>query len=599
MEFASLNKKIPKLSIQFLLEMGEVIGRTIFNLKTNMRTEALLKESRKMTGILRQNEKVLQENSGSIAAARNKLQESNKQLEEKILEVQHVQERMQWLLQNASEITSIYDHEMNLNYISPSVEKILGYTPEEMIQGKHMERLSREGEAGLMKMIRDVIEDPDQTPLIQYIFITREGERISLESSAKNRMTDAAIMGVVINTRDITERIRAEKEERLKTKMQSLSENSMDMIMRLSLTGHFFYVNPVVQDYIGFMANDILNKSLSEVKFNKALHSYMEKTIHEQKMKPSKCSEEISIPVRIGERLTEKILKIDAIPEFSNQELETILFVGHDITESKRIEKEIQIKNKNIQDSINYAEKIQTALLPEIDNIRTYIPRSFVYYQPRDVVSGDFPWFFPAGDCTFLAAVDCTGHGVPGALLSFIAFFLMKEVIDRNQNEDPGKICDILHERFRETLKQNSRNADARDGFDIALCKIENDHKMLQFAGAHRPIYHLSAGELNEYKGDRKSIGGIPLFNKSEIDFTNYSIELRKGDKIFLFSDGITDQLGGPYGRKYTPQRLKEVILSNPGYTMQQFNDMFKAEFENWKTGFKQLDDVLVIGAEF
>jgi PAS domain S-box-containing protein len=381
--------------------------------------------------------------------------------------------------------------------------------------------------------------------------------------------------------------------------MQSLSENSMDMIMRLSLTGQFFYVNPVVENYIGCMANQLLNKSLSEVTFTKALHSYMERTIHEQKLNPSKSNEELSIPVRVGEKLTERILKIDAIPEYTDQELETILFVGHDITESKRIEKEIQVINKNIQDSINYAEKIQTALLPEIDNIRTYIPRSFVYYQPRDVVSGDFPWFFPTDDHLFIAAVDCTGHGVPGALLSFIAFFLMKEVIDKNKNEEPGKICDILHEKFRETLKQTSRNADARDGFDIALCKIGKDHKKLQFAGAHRPLYHLSSGELNEYKGDRKSIGGIPLFNKSEIDFTSYTIDLNRGDKIFLFSDGLTDQLGGPYGRKYTPQRLREVILSNPGYTMQQFNDMFVAEFENWKTGFKQLDDVLVIGVEF
>ncbi len=599
LEFAALNPKIPKLSIQFLLEIGEEIGRTLYNLKITSQTEALLKESQSMTEALKRNEKTLEENAKSMEAAQTELQESNRQLEEKIREVELVQRRMQWLLKNASEITSIYDSGCNLTYISPSVEKILGYHTEEMIQGKNIERMSREGETEFREMLLEVIKDPNSSPVIQYFFITRAGTRLSLESTAKNRLSDPSIKGIVVNTRDITERIRAEKEERLKTKMQSLSENSLDMIMRLSVTGQFFYINPMVEHYIGCVSNQILNKSLSEVTFNKSLHYYLEKTIHEQVRNPVKTIEELTIPVKIDNRLTEKTLSIDAIPEFINDELETILFVGHDITDSKRIEKEVREKSKNIQDSIDYAKKIQTALLPEIEKIRSFLPKSFVYYKPRDIVSGDFPWFYTAKDHLFLAVVDCTGHGVPGALLSFIAFFLMKETIEKNIEENPGTICNILHEKFRETLKQTSRNAEARDGFDIGLCKIKRDYTSMQFAGAHRPIYHLSGGELNDYKGDRKSIGGIPLLSRTEIEFTHVDIELAKGDKIFLFSDGITDQLGGPYGRKYTPQRLRDNILANPGLTMPQFYDMYSNKFENWKTGFKQLDDVLVVGVEF
>jgi serine phosphatase RsbU (regulator of sigma subunit) len=116
-------------------------------------------------------------------------------------------------------------------------------------------------------------------------------------------------------------------------------------------------------------------------------------------------------------------MSMDAIPEFNENELETILFVGHDITEAKQIELEIQDKNRKIEDSINYAERIQSSILPDSDLIRIYLPKSFIFYVPRDVVSGDFPWFFKRGDDIYIAAVDCTGHGVPGALLSFIGYF--------------------------------------------------------------------------------------------------------------------------------------------------------------------------------
>lgn len=125
----------------------------------------------------------------------------------------------------------------------------------------------------------------------------------------------------------------------------------------------------------------------------------------------------------MGEKLSERIMSIDAIPEFTNDELETILYVGHDITESKRIEKEIQIKNKNIGDSINYAERIQSSLLPDIENIREILPRSFIFYKPRDVVSGDFPYFYRKDDVIYIAAVDCTGHGVSWSTSIFHCIF--------------------------------------------------------------------------------------------------------------------------------------------------------------------------------
>lgn len=599
LEFASLNEKFPKLVIQFLLELGETIARTIYNLKINQKTERLLEESRNLTQELRQNEQTLQENAEEMKATQEELRRSNEQLESKIREVEDAQGKLYWLLENASEIISIYSGDIQMSYVSPSVTRILGYTQEEMIHGKDFERLTREGAINLRKIITQAVENPESVKSIQYSFVKKDGERIYLESAAKNLLEDPAIKGIVVNSRDITERIRAEKEERLKTRMQSLSENSLDMIIRLSISGRFHYANPVVEDYIGIDPNTLLNKPVSELTFTDHLKKYFESSLENIKENPAKTNHEVSVPVKMGEKLTERILSIDAIPEFNNDELETVLFVGHDITEAKRIEKEIQVKNKNIGDSINYAERIQSSLLPDIEIIRNSLPRSFILFKPRDIVSGDFPWFMKKDNALYFAAVDCTGHGVPGALLSVIGFFLLNNIVDKNPELTAAGICNELDLQVRRTLKQGNENPDSRDGMDIALCKINQETQILEFAGAHRPLLFLREGELTEYKGDRKSIGGITMGKKTDEGFLNNIIRLKRSDKVFFFSDGITDQLGGPYGRKYTAKRIIDRVLEHPGYTMQQYYNLFEDDFARWQEGFKQLDDVLMIGIEF
>ena len=157
-------------------------------------------------------------------------------------------------------------------------------------------------------------------------------------------------------------------------------------------------------------------------------------------------------------------MHIVAIPEFNENELETILFVSHDITEAKRIELEVQDKNRKLTESINYAQRIQGSILPDNRLIRKSLPNSFVFYKPRDVVSGDFPWFFLKEENIYIAAVDCTGHGVPGALLSFVGYFTLNNVVDHDKDYTAGEILDKLHYGVRNTLKQDRADADARDG---------------------------------------------------------------------------------------------------------------------------------------
>ena len=599
MEFASIQLKISKNSIQFLLEMGEIIARTFYNLKINRKTSELLEEARKMTRELQANEIALQHNAEIMKKTQLELEHSNQQLEIKIKEAENAHGKLYWLLENASELISIYDISMRIIYVSPSVKKILGYSEEEFIHGKNSERLTMEGAQALTSLIRESAVEPSISRSIQYTYDKKDGETIFLESSARNMLHDPSINGIIVNTRDVTESIRALKEEALKTRMQSLSENSMDLIIRISLTGEFHYANPVVEDYTGMPPDTIIKKNLSELHFSPELKEYFDHSLAAIKSNPVKMNEELSLSIKLGGKITERIINFVAIPEYNQKDLETILLVGHDITEAKRIEKELQEKNKNIRDSINYSRKIQTTLLPGIDNMVNAFPHCFMLFKPRDIISGDFPWFYRDNYSIYIAAADCTGHGVPGSMLSVIAFFLLNDVVKKSADRNAGEICDQLHEQFRITLKQDSHNSDTRDGLDIALCKIRNDFKQLEFAGAHRPLYLLRDKELTEFKGNRKAIGGLELFKKADEKFVNYSVDIQPRDKLFFFTDGLTDQLGGPYGRKYTPNRVRNLILENPGYTMMQYQELFEKDFEQWMQNFRQLDDVLMIGIEF
>ncbi len=594
-EFASIDENISALTIRFLREMGEIIARTVFNLRINQKTEQLLLEAQQMTQELKENEEELRQNAEEMRATHEELEKSNIKLESKIQEVENAQKRLHSLLENASEIISIYSSSQKLTYISPSVTKILGYTPQEMMGGKDIDRLTRKGEQDITDMFHKLLDSPRIPITIQYTFMKKDGTKIFLEVTGRNLLDDTAINGIILNSQDITERKRAEKEERMRSKMQALSENSPDIIMRLNTAGQFFYANPMVEQYLGIPIKDLINQTLNAVEINEVLSSFLKETIKTIKTSKYQVEGDLTFESKLGQ----SIMHISAIPEFNENELETILFVGHDITEAKRIELEIQDKNRKITESINYAQRIQTSILPNNRTIRQYLPKSFIYYKPRDVVSGDFPWFFIKEEYIYIAAVDCTGHGVPGALLSFIGYFILNNVVDHDATYTAGKILDLLHYGVRKTLKQDRPDADARDGMDIALCKINIKNKELHYSGAHRPLFLLRKEELLEFKGDRKAIGGIPHPKKEEKDFTNHFIELEAGDKIFFFSDGMPDQVGGEDNRKYSPARIRDIIMANQALTMPQFNDLFAKDFEEYMGDHKQIDDVLLIGIEF
>ncbi|MDG5799388.1 PAS domain S-box protein [Marinilabiliaceae bacterium ANBcel2] len=594
-EIAFLKKFLPKYKLTFSSEVSSIIGQTLYNLKITTRTEELLKESQKMTATLRENEEQLRQNAQEMIEAQEELEKSNKMLETQIQEVAHSRKRLEALLTNASEFISIYNERQELLFESPSVKRILGYSDDDEITGMDPNILTPRGYKTINRLFQYLLETPGGEKTAQYTYLRKNGEKLFLETKGKNLLHDPAIRGIIFNTQDITERKRAEKEERMKSRMQSLSENSPDMIVRINLTGKLIYVNPAVSKFVADRPSDLIKKRISDIEIDERFTKYVETSLTDIREQQEQTISEVTMLSKSGER----IMEIKAIPELGEEgELETILFVAHDMTEFKKIEQDIKEKNKKISDSINYAQRIQTSILPDTDLIQNYFPRSFIFYRPKDVVSGDFPWFFQKGDISYVAAVDCTGHGVPGALISFIGYFLLNNIVNAQENESAAKILDDLHSNVRITLKQDQEGAKGRDGMDLALCIIDKKNQTLDFAGANRPLFLIRNGELHEYKGSRKAIGGIPLRKKVEKDFEHHVINYEKEDKIFIFSDGLPDQIGGPKRKKFQPRRIRELLTADDNISMAQYSRTFSKEFHEWMGDEKQVDDVLLIGIE-
>jgi PAS domain S-box-containing protein len=591
LEFAGFRKFDPS-QVKFVQELSLILARTIFNIKVNERTRKLLAESQQMSTELKENSEVLRQNAEEMQATQEELKNSNQKLEEQIEEVNRTQKRMQLLLENASEVITIYEEDESIRYISPSVETILGYGQKELIGRSDIDKVHPDHRETFRDIFRRMKAHPDDKITAQYEYKTKDGSYIWIESTGTNVMSNQAIHGYILNSRDITERRRAEQEQRMRSKMQALSENSPDLITRLE-DGSISYINPIIETYTGKDPSSFLNKKATETELDTQILEGWLKIVEEVNATSGKVATEMDFPSEMGKR----VMQVNAIPEFDESDkLESVLVVSHDITDRKMIELEIQNKNKKITESINYAKRIQTAILPNSRVISKALPDSFILYKPRDVVSGDFPWFMQVKDDIFIAAVDCTGHGVPGALLSLIGYFLLNDIVRSRKITEPGKILDLLDEGVTTTLRQDE-DSTTKDGMDIALCKINMNTGEVEYAGAHRPLYIMKSGVMEEVKGNKFPIGG-GIF-KNQTNFTNTKIKLNKGDSIYYSSDGFPDQFGGPEARKFGPKRTREIIEQVHTQSMADAVKVFDHEWETWRGDHKQTDDVLLIGIKF
>jgi serine phosphatase RsbU (regulator of sigma subunit) len=262
-------------------------------------------------------------------------------------------------------------------------------------------------------------------------------------------------------------------------------------------------------------------------------------------------------------------------------------------TEELAQKSEIIEKNKgNLLASIRYAQRIQEAIMPHEKTLKKYFIESFMLYKPRDIVSGDFYFIGQKNDILYLAVVDCTGHGVPGAFMSILGETSLKHIVSSTHRTDPAEILEIFDREITNALNENQEDRNSYDGMVIGLCAINPKTQELLFAGAERPVYILRNSQLIELKGDKSIIGGS---SNNEKTFTSEKFYLQKNDIIYLFSDGYSDQFGGANKKKYSIKRFQETLLNIAHFPLQEQKEYLEEHFEEWKGSFTQIDDVLII----
>jgi ligand-binding sensor domain-containing protein/serine phosphatase RsbU (regulator of sigma subunit) len=258
---------------------------------------------------------------------------------------------------------------------------------------------------------------------------------------------------------------------------------------------------------------------------------------------------------------------------------------------------ELAQKNKDITSSIQYAKRIQLAILPPLEQIFKYFPESFLLYKPKDIVSGDFYWFGVKNDRKIIAVVDCTGHGVPGAFMSMIGHNLLNQIIIENGITSPEQILDALHKGVQSALKQGSNIVDTSDGMDVAICSISADNTDLQYAGAYRPLFIINGSMFDRIEADKLPIGGSQL--DAHRKYTLHTLPIKKGDTFYMSSDGYADQFGGEKGKKFMVKRFNELLISIQDKSMEEQGKILEDAFNNWRGDYQQVDDILVMGIRF
>ncbi|MDM8523966.1 SpoIIE family protein phosphatase [Desulfococcaceae bacterium HSG8] len=294
---------------------------------------------------------------------------------------------------------------------------------------------------------------------------------------------------------------------------------------------------------------------------------------------------------RINQQLTEQIVERERTEEALRKS-------------KKKVEEErelAQTANIKVMDSIRYAKMIQHSLLPNPENIKSFLPESFFIWKPRDIVGGDFIFIDSVKDGFIIAVLDCTGHGVPGAFMTIIACFGLRKIVKGEGRTDPAQILKRLGFLVKTTLQQDTDYALSDDGLDAAVCFVsgspDSAETNLVFAGAKLPLIHICDGGLTVIKGDKQSLG----YKKSSLnfDFTNHAVKIEKGMSFYMFSDGFADQLGGERNRRFGSRRFRELLKENVHLPFEEQREILVRSFEEYRGGNERQDDVTLLGFGF
>ena len=367
------------------------------------------------------------------------------------------------------------------------------------------------------------------------------------------------------------------------------------LIVVLSKSGDIEYVSKSAQQLLGYDSQDLLGNAWWEMtRFSKPEGETVKHKILKSFSNQNIATQTFEHKLRTSGG-GEKWVRWNV--SYLNEE--QLIGIGYDITDNKFNEKKLlesnkQLleQNKDIKDSIHYAQRIQQSILQTPALLKSYFEESFLLYKPKDIVSGDYYWFYEDAIYKYIAVVDCTGHGVPGAMMSMVANSMFKEVFMNRKTTDPSLILKALDEELEKSINTN-REATFNDGMDVSLIRIDKNDNELAFAGAFRSVLIARENEITELKGSRYPIG---FYSGIEKEFETQFFQLQKNDNLYLFTDGFIDQFGGERNKKLNKTNFKDLLSTIYDMNMNEQEAFLEYSFNNWKQDLDQTDDVLVVG---
>ncbi len=377
----------------------------------------------------------------------------------------------------------------------------------------------------------------------------------------------------------------------------SILEASNDALFVINfVSGKIHLANAKASELIGIPTNELTTLTIFDLHPKEFLHRSADRIADAWEKKGNIYSD---IPLLSSKA---EVIPVESSTRVSSYQGEpAVILYARDIRERLKLQNAVEeqqtiVREQNIQllSSIRYAQRIQRAVLPEAERLQTLLPESFILFRPKDIVSGDLYWFAEQDGAVVLVAADCTGHGVPGALLTLIGATLFNDVVLKKKVKDTGAILDAVRSGMIQALSKDGGEA-GHDGMNAAVLRYDPKTKYMYYSGGYAPLYVVRNGELTEHKGDRMPVGP----HSGDLgSFSSGTIQLQLGDRLFICSDGLQDQFGGPQGKKLKSSGLKEWLVLTSTLTLDDQYQAISDNFRMWLGKGEQIDDVLLVGFE-
>ncbi|MCX7606571.1 MAG: PAS domain S-box protein [Bacteroidia bacterium] len=579
------------------------------------RERRLQRERESLEGLLRGQEEELARARVALSQADRREESLQRELAEVTGQLQRLQKKLtleqhrwQHIVSHLSEAIVIFDPTGRPKYLSPAVAQLLGYTPTELqVFFRPVERSDAEA---VKEYFQRLLSSTGETLTLRFRYRHKGGHILWLEASGRGYLREPSLEGVLLILRNVTDEIEYEKQYRTRLKFQSLVENSPDIIFRADKSGTFLYVNPTIEKYTGYSPSHYIRNTIYSVGFSLEEVRFWEGFISSVFEQLEVQSAEIEFPSVYGVRR----MAVRAIPEVGPEgEVETIVVLLQDITELRQVQeqlhtqnlrleqaktaleqqkRELEEKNRDIMESITYARRIQGALIPGEEGLAQLFPDSFILHSLRDVVGGDFYWYAESDGHIVVAVVDCTGHGVPGAFMTFLGYTLIEAAVRERHLLDPAQILTFMHGRLRQMF---SGQDTMQDGMDIALCVIEPTRRILRFAGAHRPLLLYQNARWSLISGAPTGLGGALWLDEVK-SFVTHTFSYTAGDQLYLYTDGYLDQFDREWQKRYSHRRFREFLATWGHLPMAEQRRLLLEELLKWRGETPLTDDITVLG---